>query len=81
MLSLIVADRHLIGVVQQDVGRHEHRIVEEPDAEGFVLTAGPASGAEFVLELGLAAQFTERRHAIEDPRALGVQHPDMALDE
>ena len=32
VLALVVADRDLGGVVQQDVGDHEHRVVEEADA-------------------------------------------------
>ena len=31
VLALVVADRDLVGVVQQDVGDHQHRVVEEPD--------------------------------------------------
>ena len=30
VLALVVADRHLVGLVEQDVGRHQHRIGEQP---------------------------------------------------
>jgi hypothetical protein len=33
MLFLIVTDRHLIGLVEQDVGGHQHRIVEQADVD------------------------------------------------
>ena len=31
MLALVVADRDLVGVVEEDVGGHQHRVVEEAD--------------------------------------------------
>ena len=35
VLALVVADRHLVGVVQQDVGRHEHRIGQQRQPDRF----------------------------------------------
>ena len=32
VLALVVADGDALGVVGEDVGRHEHRVVEQPDA-------------------------------------------------
>ena len=32
VLALVVADGHPLGVVGEDVGGHEHRVVEQPDA-------------------------------------------------
>ena len=29
VLALVVADRDLVGVVEEDVGGHEHRVVEQ----------------------------------------------------
>ena len=34
MLNLIAADRHDVAVVQQDVGRHQHRVVEQSGIGG-----------------------------------------------
>ena len=31
VLALIVADGNLVGVVEQDVGGHQHRVVEQAD--------------------------------------------------
>ena len=70
VLALVVADRHLLGVVQHDVGHHEHGVVEEPDAQR--LDPVVALLRELVLELGHAAQLAERRHAVEQPGELGV---------
>ena len=67
VLALVVADRHFFGVVQHDVGDHQHRVVEEADAHRFVAALGG-----LVLELRHAAQLAERRHAVEDPGELGV---------
>ena len=73
MLALVVADGNLVGVVDQDVGGHQDRVVEQPGAHRL-LTLG------LLLELRHAAQLTERGHAIEDPRALGVRS-DVTLYE
>ncbi len=41
VLGLVVADRHLVGVVEQDVGRHQHRIGEQRQPD--VLPGWPTS--------------------------------------
>ena len=67
VLALVVADRHLVGPVQQDVGRHQHRVVEQ---------AGRHEGVpplrRLVLELCHAAQLAVRRERVEDPGQLRV---------
>ena len=78
VLALVVADRHLVGVVEQDVGRHQDRIVEQPDARRLL-----AFGLLF--ELRHAAQLAERGHAVEDPgepavlRHVALHEQDAAL--
>ena len=78
VLALVVADRDLGRVVQQDVGDHEHRVVEQPDAHR--LDAGLALLGALVLELGHAAQLAEGGDAVEQPGELGVG-ADVALHE
>ena len=39
VLALIVADRHGVSLVQQDVRGHQHRIVEEAGADGLPLVS------------------------------------------
>ncbi len=75
MLALIVAYRHPVGVVEQDVGRHENRVGEQTGAGRFLSALG-----RLVLELGHAPQFAEARRAFQHPRQLGVSR-DVALDE
>ena len=50
---LVVADGHLVGVVEEDVGGHEHRVVEQPDAHRLLALG-------LLLELGHAPQLAER---------------------
>ena len=68
MLLLIVADRHDVGLVEQDVGRHEDGVGEQPDA-GVVGTLL----LRLVLELRHAAGLAEAGDRGEDPRQLGVR--------
>ncbi len=65
VLALVVADGHLVGVVQQDVGGHQRRVGEQPGGDEL----GPVA---LVLELGHAPQLADRCGALEDPRQLGV---------
>ena len=58
-----VVDMHAI---TQDVGGHQHRIGVETDAGALLVLAG------FFLELGHAVQPAQPRHAIENPRQLGM---------
>ena len=46
VLALVLADRHVVGVVQQDVGRLQHRVGEQPDV------GASAPFGRLVLELG-----------------------------
>ena len=57
VLRLVLADRHLARLVEQDVGRLQHRIGEQPgvDVVGVLLGLG--------LELGLPAELAHRGHA------------------
>ena len=78
VLALVLADRNLVGVVQEDVGGHEHRVVEEADRQRLLTALAPFGG--LVLELGHPPQLAHRRGAVEQPGELGVG-PHVALDE
>ena len=39
VLDLILAHRHQVRAIEQDVGRHQHRIVEQPGRDAFELAA------------------------------------------
>ena len=73
VLTLVVAHRHRRGVVEEDVGRHEDGIGEEPDPDGLL-------ALPLVLELGHAPQLAHRRRALEQPGEPGVLG-HLALDE
>ncbi len=73
VLALVVAHGDAIGVVSEDVGRHQHRVVEQADAHRLLT-------GRLVLELRHAAKLPECRHAVQDPGELGVlEH--VTLDE
>src|SRR5438093_5596410 len=74
MLLLVLSDRHVRGAIEQDVRRHQHRIIVE--THGGVL----AILARLLLELGHAAEPADARNAIEDPCQFGVAG-DLALVE
>ena len=65
VLALVVADRHVLGVVEQDVGRLQRRVREQ--AAGDELALG-----RLVLELRHARQLAEAHRALHDPRQLAV---------
>ena len=67
MLALIVADRHLVGVVQQDVGRLEGGIREQAGRGEL-----PLPLRRLVLELRHPAQLAEGDVALHDPTELAV---------
>ena len=67
VLALVLADRHLVGVVQQDVGRHEDRVGEQADGGAL-----GAVTARLVLELGHPAGLAEAGDAREHPGQLRV---------
>ena len=65
MLLLILANRHLVGVVEQNVSSLKDRIVEQAGEYALLLLG-------LHLILGHALQPTQGRHAVEQPTALGV---------
>ena len=75
VLALVVADGDAVGVVQEDVGRHQGRVGEQAGGDEL---AGVARG--LVLELRHALQLADARGALEQPVELGVLG-DMALHE
>ena len=66
MLLLVLAGRHLGGLVQQDVGRLQHRIGVEADAGALLVLA------RLLLELGHPVQPAEAGDAVEDPGQFGM---------
>ncbi len=78
MRQLVLADRHAGGLVEDDVGRHQHRVAEE--AEG-----GKILGLQVVLHLlvGRAAlQPGDRRDHRQDQVQLGMmRHQTLAEDD
>ena len=73
VLALVVADRDPLGVVEEDVGRHEHRVGEQPDPHRLLAGA-------LLLELGHPPQLAHGGRALEQPGHPGVLG-DVALDE
>jgi hypothetical protein len=65
VLALVVAHRDLLGVVEQDVGRLQRRIGEQPAGHEVGLVG-------LLLELDHAPQLAERGRALHDPAQLGV---------
>ena len=74
MLLLVLADRNMGRVIEQNVGGHQVRIDVEPGRGLLAVLAG------LLLELRHAVQPAEPRHAIEDPGELGMAG-DLALVE
>ena len=64
MLDLVLADGHDVGVIDQDVGRHEHRIGEQPGV-------GAEPAGLLVLVGNAAFQQAHGRAAEQDPAELG----------
>ncbi len=75
VLTLIVADRDLVGAVQHDVGRLQGRIGEQAGRDEVALALGG-----LLFELGHPAQFAERHRALHHPTELRV-FGDVALHE
>ena len=67
VLPLVLADRHLVGLIEQDVRGLQDRVGEQAD-RGLLL----ALLGRLVLELGHPAGFAEPGHAAERPGQLGV---------
>mmetsp|Transcript_14434 Transcript_14434/g.57521 ORF Transcript_14434/g.57521 Transcript_14434/m.57521 type:complete len:432 (+) Transcript_14434:1001-2296(+) len=74
VLALVLADGHEPGLVQQDVGRHEHGVVEEADADVLALLDG------LFLVLDHALEPVHRCRAVEQPGEFGVRR-DVRLQE
>ena len=74
VLLLVVADRHVGGAVEQNVGGHQHGIVVEPDRSVLPVLA------RLLLELGHAVEPAHPGDAIEHPGEFGV-FGDAALVE
>ena len=75
VLPLVLTDRHPLGLVQQDVGGHQHRIGEQGRQSGF---GSPAR--RLVLELGHPAGLAEAGVGAQHPGQLGV-FGHVRLDE
>ena len=61
MLFLIFANRYLVGLIQQDVCRHQYRIIKQTGVDVLRIARG------FVFELGHTAQFAEVGVAVQRP--------------
>ena len=73
VLTLVVAHRNEVRPIQQDVGRHQHRVGEEAGGDEVLL-----SGA--ILELRHPPKFAEAGHGAEQPGRFRVGG-DVALEE
>ena len=73
VLALVVAHRHLVGVVEEDVGGHERRVGEQPGRDELGLVG-------LVLELGHALQLAEGGRALHQPAPARCAR-DVALHE
>src|SRR5579859_2099468 len=73
VLALVVADRNEVGLVQEDVAGHQHRVREQARRDELLLV-------RLVLELGHPAQLAEARDRAQQARRLRVRL-DVALDE
>src|SRR4051812_4795042 len=74
MLLLILADGHQVGIVQDDIRRHENWVGEQPRVYVRKVLA-------FVLETVRVSQHREGRKAIEYPRKLRYhRHPALAVE-
>jgi hypothetical protein len=65
MLTLIVTHRHAIGVVEEDVGRHEGWVGEQASRNELRLIA-------LIFKLCHAAELADRCSALHKPRKLSV---------
>ena len=73
VLALVVADRDEVGLVEQDVARHQDGVREQAGRDELLLLA-------LVLELRHPAQLAEARDRAQQPGRLGVRL-DVALGE
>src|SRR6185437_5421328 len=76
MLELVVADRHDGRVIQNDVCRHEHGIIEKSHVDVGFLLGG------LVLELGHPFHLADRRDGVQYPRKFAVcGDPRLLVDD
>src|SRR5512133_1048879 len=73
MLALVVTDRDDVGLVEEDVARHQDGVGEERGGDEVLL-------GRLLLELGHAAELAVARHGRQQPGRLGVRGY-VALDE
>ncbi|CZW17140.1 Uncharacterised protein [Enterobacter hormaechei] len=66
VLLLVFTHRHLVGLVQQNVGRHQHRIIKQTGVDILRVAR------RLILELGHAAQLAEIGVAVQRPAQLRV---------
>ena len=76
MLDLVLADGHGHGLVEEDVGRLQDRVGEEPRVD-VLLGLG---ALRLLLELGHPGEVAHRGDGVEDPGQLGVLR-HVRLDE
>jgi hypothetical protein len=74
VLCLVFANRHEIGLIQQNIGRHQRWVIKKTDARLCFLLWG------FLLELGHALHPAQRDAAIQDPSQLSMS-PHVGLNE
>ena len=67
VLLLVLAHRHRVGLVEQDVGGLQHRVVEQRHADALALLPGG-----LVLELRHAPQLAHVGDGVEQPHHLAV---------
>ncbi len=66
MLFLVFTHRHLVGLIQQDICRHQHGIIEQTGVDVFRIARG------FVFELSHTAQLAKIGVAVQRPAQLRV---------
>ena len=74
MLLLILAHRDIVGLIEQDIRRHQRRIGEETAVDVLAVLGG------LVLKLRHARELAEHRIAVQDPAELSVLR-HVGLDE
>ena len=65
VLGLILADRHQVGAIEQDVGRHQHRVVQQARRDAF-------ESLRLIFELRHPLELADRRDGVEQPLQLAV---------
>ena len=65
VLELVFADGDELGVVEENIGRHQHGIVKNPDVDAVFAFA-------FVLILGHTVKFAHGGDAVQDPAEFGM---------